>query len=90
MKNNYLHRIDTIIDEMQTELNSKHEPMTKVINYEYYAGKLHALFELIQDTETLADFVTCYEYRKADRDELTQAYNERYITPLYKVARAAL
>ena len=87
MKNNYLHRIDVIIDDIQKELDSKHEPMTKVINYEYNTGKLHALYELIEDTEEIADFIQCYEYRKEDRDRLTQEYNDRYITPIYNKLR---
>lgn len=89
MKNNYLHRIDAIIDEIKNEYTGNHNKITKVLNYEYNNGKLYALYELIQDTETLTDFVTCYEYRKADRDELDKLYNDNLIEPLYKVTRAA-
>lgn len=88
MKNNYLKRIDEIINEMHQEYKSKHENMTKIINYEYYCGKLQALYELIQDTEELQDFIVCYEYRKEERDNMTQLFNDNFITPLYKITRA--
>ncbi len=88
MKNNYLKRIDEITNEIQQEYKSKHETITKIINYEYYCGKLQALFELIQDTEKLQDFVACYEYRKEERDNMTQLFNDNLITPLYDIARS--
>lgn len=89
MKNNYLKRIDKIINEMITDYNSKKEPLTKIINYEYYQGELFGLYELIEDTETLKDFIICYEYRKEDRDRITEQINNELITPLYNKTRAA-
>lgn len=88
MKNNYLKRIDEILNEMQQEYKSKHEKTTKIINYEYYCGKLQALYELIEDTEELQDFIICYEYRKEDRDNMAQLFNDKLITPLYNIAKA--
>ena len=90
MKNNYLHRIDEIINNIENEYTSKHEPFTKVLNNEYYCGQLQALFELIQETEETKDFVACYEYRKEDRDRLQKLFNDKYITPLYNKIRAVI
>ena len=87
---NYLNKIDALTDCIIDEYNSKHEPVTKMINYEYYCGKLHQLFELAQEETTTADFVFYYEYRKEDRDRIAKLINDSIITPIYKATRAAI
>ena len=85
----YLNKVDKIIDCIIEEYESKHETMTKIINYEYYHGQLYALYELAQENETPLDFAIIYEYRKADRDAIAEKFNNEYITPVYKLVRAA-
>ena len=88
MNNIYLNKINNILDTMVEEYGSNHEITTKVLNYQYYCGQLHALYELIEETEGTRELVKYYEHRKEERDRIAKFYNDDYITPLYKITRA--
>jgi hypothetical protein len=88
MKAIYLNKINNILDTMVEEYGNNHETTTKVLNYQYYCGQLHALYELIEETEGIQELVKYYEHRKEERNRITKLYNDDYITPLYNKTRA--
>ena len=87
INNNYLDKIDKLINDIIQEYDSPHETMTKIINYEYYTGQLHAIYNMIEEKEPIQEFIIYYEYRKNDRDNIDKKFNEKYITPVYSLVR---
>ena len=81
--------IDSILDEMQKEYTSTHEHTTKAINFEYLLGKLFCVYDIVNETLGLDEFLEIYEYRRADRDEISHKFNMEYVNPLYASMRRA-
>lgn len=85
----YTAMVDKIITDMQTEYESAHERTTKVMNYEYFCGRLFGVYSIAEATMPVDDYVALYEYRRADRDEISLKFNRDYINPLYATVRNA-
>ena len=83
----YKTKIDKLLNEMITEYDSKHELTTKVMNYEYYQGKLYTLYELIEELEDTKTLVILYDYRRPERDEITTKFEKEYIQKVYNIVR---
>ena len=83
----YKKQIDYFLIEMQHEKESNHEPLTKVLNFEYYNGKLYGLYTIAEKELTPEAFTELYEYNRATRENLYTFFNAEYINPLYNIAR---
>lgn len=79
--------IDKLLSAIQEEKDSKHEIMTKIINYEYLSGQLYGVFDLAETSLDIKDFVELYDYRRTDRDELSLYFNQELINPVYNIVR---
>lgn len=85
---NYKKIIDSLIEELNKEYESKHEITTKMLNYEYFTGKIYGLFDVIEKTLGIDDFMEIILYRKKERDEISAKFNLEIINPIYSIVRA--
>lgn len=81
--------VDKLIEDMKREYISKHEKTTKAFNYEYLVGHLFGLYDLAKMELSPEDFADLYDYRRADRDDLSGKFNQEYINPIYAAMRKA-
>ena len=74
-------RIDEIISDIQDEYSSNHELCTKVINYDYYCGKLSELHSICGDC---MEIIT---YRHDEINKIERDFNKHYVNVLYRRSR---
>ena len=85
--NEYIIKANKLINEIKEEYTSGHEVMTKILNYQYFMGKLHAVYEEAEKVMDFEDFRKVYEHRKEERGEIDKLFNDNLITPAYKKLR---
>lgn len=76
-------RIDEIIKDMEDEYSSKHEVCTKVVNYEYFSGKLNELYRACDDD------IEIITYRLDEITQLENDFQKNYVEILYRRSRRA-